>query len=321
VFRHERRRPTDQVLSKAVHGKPLRYRVEVKRFAISQSGRLEHAPEPEPQGLPLQKEKKTLAHRAREGVRSIGAGVTATMLSTDDGPHASTSSAAPSRSARVLRTLPLVGLLATAALLGFSAMRGGSAGAAPDKLRLSVGKPFVQGIISVFVMKVDQITLNKPPSTWAFNEVGECMRHGLREVRPRQALRAPLGWGGVRGQSVAHRHMGMQAASHRERHAPPRVRWARFLSGPEGETMGRWKAGMAVGRLFRSPEVRPMAWCGNLSKRSASVRGFASFQLGARGLAARGMAAPRVCHRAICGRSIFVALAHDYSSHFCQRPF
>jgi hypothetical protein len=76
----------------------------------------------------------------------------------------------------MLRSLPLLGLLATAALLGFSALRG-SAGAAPDELRLSIGKPFVQGIISIFEMKVDQVTLNKPPSKFAL-EVGECMRPG-----------------------------------------------------------------------------------------------------------------------------------------------
>jgi len=93
------------------------------------------------------------------------------MLPTTDGPESS--AAPPSRGARALRMLPVLGLLAAAAVLGYSALGGSSAApASPLDLKLELGKPFVQGIISVFDMHVDQITLQKPPSQWAHFAVG-----------------------------------------------------------------------------------------------------------------------------------------------------
>lgn len=78
----------------------------------------------------------------------------------------------PSRSGRALRLVPLLGLLA-GAFIGYAALFGaGDAAGGPSELKLDIGKPFVQGILALLKMKVDQVTLNKPPSRWAQSALG-----------------------------------------------------------------------------------------------------------------------------------------------------
>jgi len=74
-----------------------------------------------------------------------------------------------SRASRALRLAPVLALLAGAGSLAF--LHSGAAAPAAD-IKLAIGKPFVQGIVSLFDMKVDKITLQKPESQWAHFAVG-----------------------------------------------------------------------------------------------------------------------------------------------------
>mmetsp|Transcript_12187 Transcript_12187/g.40755 ORF Transcript_12187/g.40755 Transcript_12187/m.40755 type:complete len:359 (+) Transcript_12187:43-1119(+) len=69
--------------------------------------------------------------------------------------------------ARALRIAPMLALLVGAGLF-FSR----PAEPPPSDIKLAIGKPFVQGIISLFDMKVDNILLQKPESQWSHFAVG-----------------------------------------------------------------------------------------------------------------------------------------------------
>jgi hypothetical protein len=72
-----------------------------------------------------------------------------------------------SRGSRALRIAPMLALLVGAGLF-FSR----PAEPPPSDIKLAIGKPFVQGIISLFDMKVDNILLQKPESQWSHFAVG-----------------------------------------------------------------------------------------------------------------------------------------------------
>ena len=70
-----------------------------------------------------------------------------------------------SRASGVRRLAPVLALLAGAGAFAYYGT--GATAPSPSDIKLAIGKPFVQGIIALFELKVDQITLQKPESQWS----------------------------------------------------------------------------------------------------------------------------------------------------------
>jgi len=61
----------------------------------------------------------------------------------------------------------------------------------PSDIKLAIGKPFVQGIISLFDMKVDNILLQKPESQWSHFAVGMLAFDLLIDIHMARGCPAP----------------------------------------------------------------------------------------------------------------------------------
>ncbi|EOD16868.1 hypothetical protein EMIHUDRAFT_464287 [Emiliania huxleyi CCMP1516] len=91
-----------------------------------------------------------------------------------------------SRGSRALRIAPMLALLVGAGLF-FSR----PAEPPPSDIKLAIGKPFVQGIISLFDMKVDNILLQKPESQWSHFAVGMLAFDLLIDIHMARGCPAP----------------------------------------------------------------------------------------------------------------------------------